>query len=913
MKDKDIVFSGPLDTKVTGAFTRWELPLPVEGKQVGRLSEELGVSEEISSLILRRTRGLIAPARNLWTGQSPLPEVMALPGIEEAVTRIGRAVESQEHVLVYSDFDADGVTSAVILKEALEQTGLRHISVFFPCRFKDGYGFHPELVEGFGQQGISLIITADCGITGEDGCARARNWGIDVVITDHHKIGPQLPRAFSIINPQLPSWQRFELQDLTGAGVAYLLARGLLEERSLLGEMMPNWAQDMLALSIAGDGQPVTGLNRVWIKEGLRLLAETHRPGIIALLLVSGIFRFRRNEYSDYASTASAALGHIMAGNFEEAAIQAMPGEIPDIHKLRENLELRDIEFERDVMFGLVPRINAAGRMSRSMDAFNLLCETDFQKALKLAVQLDDLNQKRRHIEEKMLEECFLEIESSYCPKSLPGDDLDPDLDLGVTGSSGTQEPCLSYPRYSVFAYRPLWHQGVIGIAASRIRDAYGRPCALAGGEGPVLKGSVRGIPGFNVHKALSRCQEYLIGFGGHEGAGGFSVSEGNIPLFSEKFEKVCKELLEHVPVEPVLKLDEIFNAHDLQEEFLRSCMLLEPFGAENPAPVFGVFGCKIMGARLLGKARNHLELLSEGKEPLRFIWFGSGDKAVEVCFPGACDIAFTPRKNTYMGKESISLLVKDIRPAWSLFGHGYRKLACSVQGKGPSIVYTWSKDAASSMYIALLRQGIRTGLHFSGQKEALVHDAGIILNQENGVVVSTSPWDLLSGYSGPGINVIIVHPPVSTVSWNNLLCMAGLPGVNLIFMDKYIEDGEIWFESRFPSKEYMEKMWTSLNHRSFNNQVAIWKAGPMYLHFQDSENKTYEQKLLLISSCISIMMELGMISYDIIGKTPQFVLHRPKGQVSLLKSTLYSLGRQAGETARCAWQMYEGGTRYGG
>ncbi len=915
MKDKDTAAGRLFPESITGACGRWELPLPVDATQVIKLSEELGISEEISSLLLRRTGGLTGLAKNLWAGQHPFPEVMALPGIQDAVARIIHALESQEHVLVYSDFDADGVTSAVILKEALARVGIESISVFFPCRFEDGYGFHSGRIDDFAKQGIRLIITADCGITGEEACTKAKELGIDVIVTDHHKIGPRLPEAHSIINPQLPAWQSFRLQSLTGAGVVYLLARGLFETNGLLDKLEHSWAKDMLALSIAGDGQPVTGLNRVWAKEGLRLLSKISRPGIMALLMVSGVIRLRAGDHSEYASTVSLAVQHMMAEDTGSKPVEVTLGRIPNICEIRECLEVRDIEFERDVMFGLVPRLNAAGRMGSASDAFDLLCETDLSKAFELAVKLDKLNQQRRKIEEGMLKECFLDIENSRPSVFIHGDDLDYDFCFDPGQVQGTGAPGqAAYPKYSVFAHRPSWHEGVIGIAASRIRDAYGRPCALAGGEGSALKGSVRGIPGFNVHEALSRCQEFLLGFGGHEGAGGFSVTGSNIPGFARKFEKVCQELLEDIPLEQAIQLDGVFGACDLQEEFLKSCLLLEPFGRENPAPLFGVFDCKISRARLIGKSRNHLELVIAGKEPLRFIWFGAGEKAAEVCSPGACDIVFTPKRNMYMGRESISLFVQDIRPAWSLFGHGYRQFASGIPKQERVIIYTWSRDAAFSIYVALMRAGLRSSLHFRGQERALVHDAKMMIKRGSGVVISTSPWDLAGGHDMPPVNLIVAHLPVSIDSLERLSRMAQLPNVNIDYMDNYTEDAKIWLESCFPSKEYMEKVWKSLAGRPGNNRIPAWEIGPLHSGcFQDLENREYDHNLLLLRSCISIMIELGMISYDITGRTPWFVLRKPDGQVSLMESALYSRGRQAEETARRTWKIYEGGTQYGG
>ncbi len=892
---KNNIFSKPIMANITGTFARWNRPVAVDPAQVNNLSEILSVSRETSSLLLRRTAGRISPAVDLWAGEYPFPGAISLPGIEESVHRLGQAVGSQEHVLVYSDFDADGITSAVILKEVLEFAGIRNVTVFFPCRFQDGYGFHPGLIDGFHVQGVNLIITADCGITGWDACDKAKSLGIDVIITDHHRIGPYLPEALSVINPQLPSWKPFELQGLSGAGVAYLLARAFLEEKGLMDEIPRDWAIDMLALSIAGDGQPVTGLNRVWVKEGLNVLQQARRPGILALLCVSGIFRIKEG-YRQHGGTVSDRASTQGSIDFDAGDEQAF----------NDRVEVRDLEFERDVMFGLVPRINAAGRLSHAGRAFELLCESNLHRAFEIAAGLDKLNRQRRSIEQAMLEECYETIDS-LAPVRTAGDELSPCEEAAVNYAG--------HSRYSVCAFGASWHEGVLGIAASRMRDRYWRPCAMVAGQGPVLKGSVRGIPGLNVHEALSECRELLVNFGGHKAAGGFSVRSENMSMFADRFESVVKRLLGENFIEPVLQLDELLDVEDCREETLMPYVSLEPFGRGNPRPVIGVFECKIRGARLLGKARNHLELTIGGKHnPVRLIWFGAGDTTVQACLPGVCDLTFTPNKNTYLGRERISLFIEDVRLPWSLLGHNYRELAQHVSGRGPTIIYTWSSDAASSICIGLLHQGVEAGLHLRGQDGALAHNAKLILRRGKGAVVSTSPWDLVGEGLEHDTRLLVVHPPISGASWSKLSAFSMSQGVKCIFLDGYLEDSNTWLVARFPSKEYIEQVWKSLVERPGNGKIPVWEAGPLYSRgFAEREGAVYEHELVLLESCISIMMELGMISYDVISRVPWFVLHRPRGQVSLSGSALYVQGRLARRAAGRLLERFEGGIRHGG
>ena len=832
---KKNIFNPSLTAKLAGAFTRWNRPQEVDAAKAKELSLNLSVPETVSSLLLRRTGGDIGSAQDLWTGNHLYLNAMLLPGMKEAIHRLVQAVESRDHVLVYSDFDADGVSSAVILKESLEFAGISKVSVFFPCRFQDGYGFHRERVSDFKEQGVNLIITADCGITGWDACQEAKSWGIDVIITDHHKVDARLPEARAILNPQLSSWKPFQLQDLSGAGVAYLLAKTFIE--AACGEKKPprDWGLDMLVLSIAGDGQPVTGLNRLWIKKGLELLRHTRRPGIFALLCVSGIFKPR--------------------GGLADPVLGA-------------EVERRDLEYERDVMFGLVPRINAAGRMKSARDAFDLLCERDRGKAFEGADYLDKLNLERRSIEGEILKECYERIPSP----SFAG-----------------------HSRYSLCLFGADWHEGVVGICASRVKDRYWRPCAILAGSGKVVKGSVRGVPGLNIHEALSGCRELFLNFGGHEAAGGFSLVRENLPLLEDRFEAIIESLLEASPIERVLQLDQVFPAQGYGQEDLMAYTALEPFGQGNPRPVIGLFDGKIAGARLLGKAQNHLELtLKKGPNSLRLLWFGAGDKAAGFCLAGRCDAAFTPNKNTFRGREQVSLFVSDLRLSWSVLGRNYEKLKGQVKGFGPSILYTWSSHAAESMHLSLLNQGVRASLHLKGWKGALIHNARLAL-KEGGTVVSTAPWELLGQGPKQEIRLLVIHPPISQGAQKKLATFAESENLGCIFMDEYLRDSNTWLIARCPPKEYVERVWKCFVEKSGRvegGQIPLWEAGPMHSQgFPKDEGASYEQKLLLLESCISIFEELGMISYDVCNRVPCLSLKVPKGQVSLSGSALYKKG----------------------
>ncbi|MBP8621057.1 MAG: DHH family phosphoesterase [Firmicutes bacterium] len=874
---------------VKGEIGEWEIAQIRDEGHHKELSRDLGISAELAWLLLRRSGGSVNGAKDLWTGRYDFPCVRDLPGIGKGIDRISSAIDANEGILIYSDFDADGVTSAVILKEALGLAGACHTSVYLPSRFEDGYGFHAHLMTEFSEAEIGLIITADCGIVASDTCTEAKRLGIDVIITDHHKLGDVLPDALSIINPWLPSWKGFELDDLSGAGVAYLLAWGLLERRHLLNEIEPDWAMDLLTISIAGDGQPVTGLNRAWVKRGLKSIERSDRQGILSLLLVSGLAKLKTDRGLDFVPrTPEQGLREYLSQILDEGTLNVLD--------LKPYLVAKDIDYERDIMFGLVPRINAAGRMGHPVHAFDLLCSNDVHTCLALALELEELNEERRKKESIVVQECLGEIETHGAFSQICGDDVD--LPSDETNACGFMNAHRGYLRYSVSAYKPSWHEGIIGIAASRVRDAYRRPCALIGGDGPVFKGSVRGVEGFNVYESLSLCKDLLVSFGGHEGAAGFSIEGENISEFVESFERACESGFCGVSMEHSMELDCLLSAEKVVGDFLHSCLSLEPFGRGNPVPLFGVEDCKIEGARLLGKNMSHLELLVDAGDTLRFIWFGAGERAVDVCFPGKCDVAFTPAKNMYNGQETVSLQVRDVRPARSLFGSTYGGICKHISGCCPCVIYTWSKDAASSIYVALRRMGMDAKLHVRGQCRSLAHDAAYALKQGTGLVISTYPWDLLGEDDDLELDFVVAHLPVSQSSREKLECVGRLPRVHMINTDEYLEDSGRWLQCRFPGKEDMERLWSAFLRISEGGSIPVWKMNPLDLdNLEDLGELAYDQRLLLVRSCISIMMELGMLSYACVDKVPIAVIHRPKGKVSLSGSDIYSYGLKIRET----------------
>jgi single-stranded-DNA-specific exonuclease len=798
-------------------------------------------------VLLRRSEGDVERARRLYCmADSSLSVPTDLPGLKEAARRIGEAIVRGEPIVVYSDFDADGVTSAALVEEALAFAGAPSVTVYFPSRFKEGYGFHASSVRELASQGPCLFITTDCGITAVEGCREATLLSSDVIVTDHHLPGGSLPAAHSILDPHTPEWAPFGLGDLTGAGVAYLLALALIREAGVEARVPERWAHDLLTLSIAGDGHPVVGLNRQWVISGLHSLRDTQRPGIAALQEVAGI-------------------------------IQGPGG------------ERRPLSFDRDVTFGLVPRLNAAGRLEDARLAYRLLVERDPHEARPLALRLDQLNRERRGMEDVIMTDCL--------------------GDLGRDGETG----------YAFCMSRPGWHEGVIGIAASRLREAFGCPAVLAAGDGEYLRGSVRGVPGFNVVEALSRCAELLAGFGGHSGAGGFTVHRESVEALFQKFRAVSADLLKATALAIPLELDAQLALEEASEGTLRGLFGLEPFGQGNDVPLIACLDCAIEEVSVMGKDKEHLRLkLSQDGVVREFLWFRRGKEAFPIALLGRVDVAFTPYRSVYLGEERFSSLIKDIRPSWQQSGRGYEGLVgdiAAASGQGERmLVYTWSAHAAESLWTALRKAGVGASLHVKGQSEVQSHDSRLTLSGPGGVVVSTAPWELggkweLGGRWEPGrspgclegVRLFLAHAPLWESEEKKLSAFLEDTGFPITVRPELRENSLCWLSWTHPEKDSVGLVWKILKKRSEGNflpyaclddvrREVMCEAG-----FPPELPGWCEGGRLLLERALAVLLELGNLEHADTRRLPGVML-RAGGTFHLAGSPTYVEGKTVRE-----------------
>lgn len=488
----------------------------------------------------RGVQDLNAVGRNL----SELLPDSRLAGIDQAVERLIVAIEAGQKILIVGDFDCDGATSTAVAVLALKMMGANDVGYLVPNRFEYGYGLSPEIVVEALKQSPELLITVDNGISSIDGVKAAGLAGLDVIVTDHHLAGSQLPEACAIVNPNQPDCD-FPAKSTCGVGVIFyvmialrraLQQRGWFEKR---GVPLPNLAEllDLVALGTVADVVPLELNNRVLVYQGLqRIKAGRCRPGIKALIELSG-----RQQHK----VASSDLGYAIA-----------------------------------------PRLNAAGRLEDMSIGIECLLTDSSEKAKELAATLNDLNQERKGIEIEMQQQA---------------------LDL----LAGLQLDSAQLP-FGLSLYEQEWHQGVIGILASRIKEKTHRPViAFAQGDQGELKGSARSIPGFHVRDGLdaiaAKYPDLLRKFGGHAMAAGLTIAETDLALFKQAFDDEVKRQLSEDDLQQLVLTDGSLTAAELTLELAEILREAGPWGHQFPEPLFdGEF--TLLQQRVVGQ--RHLKMV---------------------------------------------------------------------------------------------------------------------------------------------------------------------------------------------------------------------------------------------------------------------------------------------------------------
>jgi len=562
---------------------QWVLAIDPPGETVNDIASEVGLPKTVVKILYNRKIDTAEKVRAFINPRlEDLSDPFILKGMDKAIDRITEALRQNEKVMIYGDYDVDGITATALLFLVLNRLGAQ-VDYYLPNRLTEGYGLSEDGILEAKSRGISLIISVDTGITAVQEVEFAREHGIDCIITDHHETGDILPDAVAIVNPKQDNCP-YDAAELSGVGVAFKLAQGLYKRLGQdIGELDRHL--DLVALGTSADIVPLLGENRTLTRYGFQQIVRTTKPGLKSLTFVSGLMG-------------------------------------------------KDIGTGQ-VVFVLAPRINAIGRLGDAKQAIKLLTTRDEQLAAQIARTLDSENRRRKSIDEATLNEALEQIDT-VC-------DLENDKAI-VLASEG-------------------WHQGVIGIVASRLVEKFHLPTVLIAIDNGEGKGSARSIPGFHLYEALKYCEDTLIRYGGHKYAAGLTILPENVEEFRRKMINVSKQMLTDEDLIPRLFVDAEIELDQIDNDFVDILESFSPFGPMNMRPIFLTRNLEVVGQPYkVGK--NHLKMrVRKGDTVLDVIGFGFGELVRPLSMrAGTIDMAYVIEYNHWNGVSRIQLRVKDIR-----------------------------------------------------------------------------------------------------------------------------------------------------------------------------------------------------------------------------------------------------------
>ncbi len=513
-----------------------------------------------------------------------------MKGVTEAVDEIFNVMEAGGLIAVYGDYDADGVTSTALMTQALQALGA-NVEPYIPNRFDEGYGLNKQAIADLAQKGAALIVTVDCGIRSAEEVAYGNSLGLKFIITDHHQVPGDdngydvTPPAVAVVNPRQTACA-YPFKDLAGVGVAWKLVQALkiaAPEKANRPGLQAENLLDLVAIGTVADMVPLTGENRALVKQGLRYINQPRRMGLKALI-----------------EQAQLKMGRITAGT---------------------------------IGFTLGPRLNAAGRLTHALSAYQLLSTTDPAEAQKLAAELHRINVERQQMTRQFVNSARAQI--------MQGDSLG--------------------PLYLITD--PEFNEGVVGLVASRLTEQFYRPILVARRGETSTKGSGRSIPEFDITRALDQCADLLVKYGGHAAAAGFTILNENLNAFRERLIAIASETFDSALLKKTLTVDAEINLRGVTRQLVDDIQNLRPFGYGNPTPRFVTKNLEVRFHKLVGKDKNHLKLnLFDGKQVWDAIGFGLGEFWPAIPAGARIDAVYTLEFNTWNGMTRLQLNLKDLR-----------------------------------------------------------------------------------------------------------------------------------------------------------------------------------------------------------------------------------------------------------
>jgi single-stranded-DNA-specific exonuclease len=545
---------------------------------VSKLAKALNVSEIVAHLLVLRGITTFEEAKSFFRPEiSHLNDPLLMKNMQKAVDRIQTVISNGEKVLVYGDYDVDGTTSVAMMYSFLKNK-VKEIEYYIPCRYDEGYGISLKGIDYAKDNNFALIIALDCGIRAVNQVDYANKKGVDFIICDHHNPGEKVPEALAILNPKQIDCD-YPYKELSGCGVGFKLIQAFSKQNNIdFSEIMEYL--DLLTVSIGADIVPMTGENRVFSFYGLQQINKTPRVGLKALMEIA-------NKTKDVTIT--------------------------------------------DVVFGVAPRINAAGRIEHAKKAVEILVETDYAKAKLFADKIEGNNTTRKGLDKSITMEALEMIDVK---------------------------------KKSTVVHSEHWHKGVVGIVASRLIETHYKPTIVLAEKDGILTGSARSVHDFDLYSAIAKCEHLCEKFGGHKYAAGLSIKKENLPQFIDAFEKSVSESITEDQLTPKINIDKVIDIDAVDDKLYRIIKQFSPFGPKNLSPIFVSKGVIDNGyGKQVGEDKTHLRInAKKNKGAIAGIGFGMGEYFEIIKDNQTFDVCYSIDENEWNGKKSLQLRIRDIK-----------------------------------------------------------------------------------------------------------------------------------------------------------------------------------------------------------------------------------------------------------
>ena len=587
---------------------RWVLKSSADKEQkvfIRKIASELGINPIISELLYNRGYKDALSAKNfLYMENEMLANPFEMKDMENGVLRIKSAIENHEKITIYGDYDVDGVTSVCTLYLYLKSCGAV-VDYYIPNRAGEGYGVSSTAIDMLKEQGTRVVITVDTGITANEEVEYAKSVGVDFIITDHHECRSDLPSAEAVINPHRPDC-KYPFKELAGVGVVFKLITAYEElvngytRMDAAARIFAKYA-DLVAIGTIADVMPIKSENRIIVSYGLKMMENTERPGLLALMDASSSRSDskRNDRRKKRTKITSGYIGYIIA-----------------------------------------PRINAAGRIRSATMAVELFLAQSFKEANDIAEELCKANKERQSEENKIMQEAYDKI-ANLNIQDDPVIVLDADGwhhgVIGIVASRITEK----YSRPTI----------LVSFEVS------GEPTSA-----DIGKGSGRSIKGLNLVDALCYCSDNLVKFGGHELAAGLSVTREALPVFRAKINEYARNNLCEDDMHPAIEADCEIAFSDLSLTFAEQLQILEPYGVGNPMPVFAMYKVNVNEISAISEGKHTRFVLGDGRNIVTAMYFSNSPDSLGIYNGDKIDLLFNVDINEWMGRRSVQLIVKDVR-----------------------------------------------------------------------------------------------------------------------------------------------------------------------------------------------------------------------------------------------------------